>query len=97
PANSCLTSGPTDPPSNTVAPSITGTPATGELLGADKGAWDGAVSFSYQWLRDGATITGALSSTYRVTTADRDAMISVRVTALNPWGTVSETSAEIGP
>jgi hypothetical protein len=97
PAGSCLTSGPTDPPSNTTPPSIVGTPATGELLSADKGTWDSAVSYTYMWLRDGATITGATSSSYRVTTADRDAMISVRVTGINPWGTVAETSAEVGP
>ena len=97
PAGSCLTSGPTDPPSNTTPPSIVGTPATGELLSADKGTWDGAVSYGYLWLRDGATITGATSSSYRVTSADRDAMISVRVTGINPWGTVTETSAEVGP
>lgn len=97
PAGSCLASGPTDPPSNTTPPSIVGTLATGELISADKGTWDAAVSFSYQWLRDGAPITGALSSSYRVTAADRGAMMSVRVTAINSWGTVSETSAERGP
>src|SRR4051812_24592634 len=97
PAGSCLTSGPTDPPSNTAPPSIVGTPATGELLSADKGTWDGAVSYGYMWLRDGATITGASSSNYRVTSADRDAMISVRVTGINPWGTVAETSPDVGP
>src|SRR3954453_21720378 len=97
PAGTCITSGPTDPPSNTAPPSIVGTPATGELLSADKGTWDGAVSYGYVWLRDGATITGAASSSYRVTSADRDAMISVRVTGVNPWGTVAETSAEVGP
>jgi hypothetical protein len=97
PAGSCLTAGPTDPPSNTTPPSVVGTPATGELLSADKGVWDSAVSYGYQWLRDGAPITGALSSSYRVTTADRGALISVRVTGINPWGTVPATSAEVGP
>src|SRR3954470_1875945 len=97
PAGSCLTSGPTDPPSNTAPPLIVGTPATGELLSADKGTWDGAVSYGYMWLRDGATIIGASSSSYRVTSADRDAMISVRVTGINPWGTVVETSPDVGP
>src|SRR3954469_22067648 len=97
PAGTCITSGPTDPPSNTAPPSIVGTPATGELLSADKGTWDGAVSYGYVWLRDGATITGASSSSYRVTSADRDALISVRVTGINPWGTVAETSPDVGP
>jgi hypothetical protein len=97
PAGTCLAGGPTDPPSNTAPPSIVGSAATGELLSADKGAWDDAVSFTYQWLRDGAPITGALSSSYRVTTADRGAMLGVRVTAINPWGSATATSAEIGP
>jgi hypothetical protein len=97
PAGSCLVSGPTDPPSNTTPPSITGTPATGELLSADKGVWDGAVSYQYMWLRDGATITGATSSSYRLTTADRGSMIRVRVTGVNPWGTIAQLSPEVGP
>ncbi len=97
PAGACLNSGPTDPPSNVDPPFVVGALATGALVSVDKGSWDGAVSFAYQWLRDGVPITGATTSSYRLMTADRDAMISVRVTGINPWGSVTETSPAVGP
>jgi hypothetical protein len=98
PAGACIASGPTDPPVNTVEPSIAGTPATGETLTADIGVWDPAgVSYRYQWLRNGIAITGATASTYKVLAADRGTMTRVRVTAVNPFGMVSAESASIGP
>ena len=50
---------------------------------------------SYQWLRNSAMIEGAVSSSYKLTASDVDAMISVQVTA----GNCSEiiTSPEVGP
>jgi hypothetical protein len=98
PANTCLASGPTAPPASTVAPSVIGTPATSELLAADKGTWlPAGVSYQYQWLRDGIAITGATASTYRLSAADRGAMIHVRVTAINPYGSAPAESASVGP
>jgi hypothetical protein len=98
PAGTCLASGPTDPPTSTTAPSVLGTPATGEQLAASKGVWNPAgVSYLYQWLRNGTGIVGATASTYRLTSADRGAMIGVRVTAINPYGSVSAGSASAGP
>jgi hypothetical protein len=58
-------------PTNTVAPSISGTPAVGNTLTCNPGTWANApTSFSYQWQRDGSDISGATASTYTVQTAD---------------------------
>ncbi len=98
PAGTCLASGPTDPPAISVVPTVTGTPATGELLTGSKGVWDPiGVSYAYQWQRDGVNIVGATSSTYRVTTADRAAMLRLRVTATNPFGSAVSYAFGVGP
>ena len=63
-------------------PTITGTARVGSMLTANTGAiadGDGVGAFSYQWIRDGADISGATGSTYTLTAADANAMISVRV------------------
>ncbi len=71
--------GPAPVPS--VSPSNTGTRKVGSLLTADHGTWSGTVTkYSYQWLRNGATISGATGATYKLQTADAAKHISVRVT-----------------
>ena len=63
-------------------PTITGTAKVGSMLTTNTGAiadGDGVGAFSYQWIRDGADISGATGSTYTLTAADANAMISVRV------------------
>jgi hypothetical protein len=49
---------------------------------------------TWQWLRDGAPISGATSSTYVLTGDDVGSKISVRQTVTNVVGTASATSAE---
>ncbi len=39
------------------------------------------VTLGYQWLRNGATITGATSATFQLTSADSGKVVSVRITA----------------
>lgn len=69
-------------PVNTKAPSISGAAKVGKTLKASPGKWDMAdLTFSYQWLRDGAPIAGATGTSYKVVTADRGTALSVRVTA----------------
>lgn len=74
----------------TMKPRITGTARAGRLLTADPGQWTGGTegsgqpAYSYQWLRDGAVITGAVAQTYEVDHADAGRAISVLVTATRP-------------
>jgi large repetitive protein len=65
----------------TGGPTVSGSPAVGNLLMVTNGttAPDG-VTASFQWLRDGLAITGATGATYRVVTADEGAALAVRVT-----------------
>ncbi|MEI7056121.1 M4 family metallopeptidase [Nocardioides sp. CCNWLW239] len=67
---------------NTAAPRITGTQRVGYTLTASKGSWSPAASsVRYQWLRNGAAISGATGSTYKLTGYDHARTIQVRVTA----------------
>jgi hypothetical protein len=68
---------------NTRAPTVTGTSKVGSVLTATAGTWSqaGAV-FSYQWMQDGAPITGATATTFTPTLAQQGKAITVRVTAV---------------
>lgn len=56
-------------------------PRVGSTLTATTGHWDVPDAIpSYQWLRNGAPITGARSRTYTLTGADFNRVVSVRVT-----------------
>src|SRR5262249_56975401 len=56
---------------------------------------DGLGAFSYQWLRDGATIGGATGGTYTLGDADVGTQISVRVSYTDGHGSAeSLTSAQ---
>lgn len=87
-------------PANTTAPSIVGDSVeVGAELLADTGEWSGTeqISYSYQWLRDAVAIGGATSSSYTLALADVGTTITLTVTASNPWGSASATSAGVGP
>lgn len=64
-----------------VAPAISGQPKVGQSLSVRGGTWPSGVKLSYQWLRDGAPITGATSTSYRLVVADATRALSVLVTA----------------
>jgi hypothetical protein len=66
-------------------PTILGNPQVGQTLIAVPGAWLPAdVTFSYQWLRGGAPISGATANSYVVQTADKGQAITVTVTGSKP-------------
>ena len=77
----------TPPPANTPAtgaPTITGTAQVGDTLTASTSDIDDAdgldnVGYSYQWLANGAEITGATSSSYTLVDADAGLTIKVKV------------------
>jgi hypothetical protein len=59
---------------------------------------DGVGAFSYQWVRDGVAIGGAIASTYTLGDADVGALISVQVSYTDGSGTAeSLTSAQTPP
>ncbi|RFA08464.1 hypothetical protein B7R54_03915 [Subtercola boreus] len=76
-------------------PTITGTVKVGSVVTAVPGTWSPApVTFTYQWLRDGAVISGATAVTRTISTLDAGKTISVRVTgSKSGYATVSATSA----
>jgi hypothetical protein len=87
-------------PTNTSAPTISGTAKQGQTLTADKGEWNGTatIDFNYQWQRcdkNGTTcsnINGATKQTYVLTSADVDSTVRVRVTATNSAGSTTAYS-----
>ena len=86
-------------PINTAPPIISGLPQRGQLLSTTNGTWTGTgtITFAYQWLRNGAPITGATANTYLLVAADDNAFISCRVTATDDEGSNSKTSNSLGP
>jgi hypothetical protein len=94
-------------PFNTAAPSVSGTPKPGSLLSCASGSWTGepelalavgwplTAPFSYQWLRDGAPIAGAVSPAYIVQTTDVGHALVCEVTASNVAGHTSARSASL--
>jgi large repetitive protein len=92
------------PPAPSGPPAISGTPQQGQTLSVSNGTWTGnPTSFSYAWEDcDGSganctTITGATSSSYTPMAADVGGTIVAQVTAKNPGGQNSATSAAAGP
>jgi serine protease len=76
--------------------SISGNIAVGEPLTAAPGTWNATpTSFKYQWLRDGAPISAATTTTYLVGPDDVGRKISVRVSpASGVFAPVTATSPE---
>jgi len=75
-------------------PSISGTAKAGSTLTVNRGTWSPTPTFSYRWYRNGAPISGAIKSTYTLTTSDRGKTITVAVTGkLTGYATKSVTSA----
>jgi hypothetical protein len=83
------------PPTNSVAPVASGTGAVGQTLNCTTGTWSGATEYTYQWLRNGAPIFDAVSSSYFVVAADSGFNVSCRVTGTNDVGSSSATSNAI--
>jgi peptidoglycan/xylan/chitin deacetylase (PgdA/CDA1 family) len=75
-------------------PKISGVLQVGNLLTAVTDSWGPSpIALSYQWLRNGRVIRGAMSSTYSVVSADYRTVLSVQVTgAKSGYATVVATS-----
>jgi hypothetical protein len=86
-------------PTNTAAPTISGTPQENSTLTGANGTWTNNPSvYSYSWLRCAtngsscAAISGATKNTYTLTTADVGTTIRFRVVASNSAGNDSAES-----
>lgn len=79
-------------------PTITGTVSIGSTLSAVvSGVAPATASVSYQWLRNGAPIAGAVAPTYTLTKADARTRVSVVVAAARSGYLVaSSSSAPVG-
>lgn len=76
---------------------VSGTAAVGQTLSAAAGSWGPTpVTLSYQWLRDGKSISKATAKTYKLVTADGGTRVSVRVTGKKSgYSSVARTSAAV--
>jgi uncharacterized repeat protein (TIGR01451 family) len=90
-------------PTNTAAPSVSGTPRVGEVLSAQPGTWSGTPTptITYQWQRcdtsSCANVSGATNTTYTLASADLGASMRVVVTATNGAGAATATASASGP
>jgi len=84
-------------PENTALPTISGTTTTGFQLTCATGTWSIASTYTYAWLRSGATIAGAAVSTYTLDPADVGTSVTCRVTATANGRTAQATSAGVVP
>ncbi|MDN4480726.1 excalibur calcium-binding domain-containing protein [Demequina muriae] len=79
------------------APKVTGSPTVGSTLTASAGTWSPTPgSVTYRWYRDGTSISGATSRSYKATTADIGHKITVKATATRTgYSAMSKTSASV--
>jgi len=91
-------------PSNTTAPSISGSTSAGSTVTANPGTWTGTapITYAYQWqICDGKgnachDISGATSQTYTIKQDDQGNTLRVQVTATNSDGSKSALSNASG-
>lgn len=84
------------PPSNSVAPAISGVGYVERILTSTTGTWlNTPTSYNYQWKKSGSNISGATTSTYVVQLADEGQNLTCVVTAANALGSVEATSNTI--
>lgn len=90
----------TPAPTDTAAPTLSGTPQQGQTLTSSTGTWANApTSYQYAWedcATSGSTcstIAGATSATYTLQASDVGQTIRSQVTASNAGGSASATSA----
>lgn len=82
-------------PLNTVAPVISGTPQSGQVLTCTQGTWTGAAAFAFQWRRNGVVIAGEVAATHTVAPADEGKVVDCYVTATNTFGKATAVAAEV--
>jgi hypothetical protein len=98
-ASAVITAAKPQAPTNSVLPAISGTTTEGQTLSTTKGTWTGSpTSYTYQWQdcnTSGSScvnISGASSSSYKLSTNDVGQTLRVIVTATNAGGSTPATS-----
>jgi predicted secreted protein len=79
-------------PANLTLPAISGLATVGTLMTAFEGTWTQGATYTYQWLKAGVAIGGAINKTYTPVSGDIGSGISVTVTATNAAGSAAATS-----
>lgn len=75
-------------------PTISGTARVGSTLKVNPGAWTYGTRLTYRWYANNAPISGATSTTYKITSNRRGAVITVKVTGSKyPFLAATKTSA----
>lgn len=67
-------------------PSVSGTPAPGQILNASPGTWAPGATFVYQWAVGGVYVRGATNQTFTVRPEDAGKPIACCITANMPGG-----------
>jgi hypothetical protein len=83
-------------PTNTVAATITGTVQVGSTLTADLGTWSEFpvnTNITYQWLRGGVAIEGAVSNQYVLANDDVGSTVELNATRMNVLGSALVSAA----
>lgn len=76
-------------------PTVSGTAAVGSTLTAKPGTWTSSTALTYQWYAGSSAISGATSSTYKLSSGTAGKQISVKVTGKRSgYTTVAKTSAK---
>jgi hypothetical protein len=88
---------PPAPPANTAKPVLTGKAKSGKTLTCAPGAWTGATSLAFAWLRNGDAIAGAGAETLTLARRDAGKAIQCEVTATGAGGTGVEQSKPVVP
>jgi len=78
----------------TTKPTISGTAVVGSTVKASSGTWTPETRKTYQWYADGRVISGATSSSYKVSAYRKDQRLTVKVTgARDGYATATRTSS----
>jgi hypothetical protein len=89
------------PPTNNSLPTISGTSQSGQTLSATAGSWSGTgpLTYAYEWQRCNSSggscvaVASATGTTYLLASTDVGSTIRVSVTASNPVGSSTASSA----
>ncbi|NDG31716.1 hypothetical protein EB118_16805, partial [bacterium] len=81
-------------PTNTVAPTISGTAAYNNTLSVTTGTWTGStgINYTYQWRVGTTNIAGATGSSYTLNYDQTNTTVNVQVTATNAGGSNTATT-----